>query len=136
MLVIERNPLAQSILRATLESEVAAFEMADGGTQALDMLRAMSFDAIVAEGASIAMAGQDSLDSLSTLVAAAPNALFTVLWSGLTDEDKVELARRGAARVLAKPIGARALLDALRTGPPADATVGASAAELGRRTAA
>jgi signal transduction histidine kinase len=136
MLVIERNPLAQSILRATLEGEVAALEIVDGGPQALAALREAPFDAIVAEGASIALPGQDSFEALSTLLAEAPHATLTILWANLTDEDRAELAARGAARILAKPIAARTLLDALRIEPPADPAAVQPTGQIGRKTAA
>jgi len=119
MLVVERNPLAQSILRATIEGEVASLEIVDGGEQALEAIRDRAFDAIVAEGASIALPGLDSFESVAALVAAAPDAVLTILWSGLTDADRAELVARGADRILAKPIAARVLLEALRADPPA-----------------
>jgi signal transduction histidine kinase/CheY-like chemotaxis protein len=118
MLVIERNPLAQSILRATIEGEVASLEIVDGGEQAIETLGERSFDAIVAEGASIALPSLDPFESVAAIVAAAPGATVTMLWSGLTDADRDRLAECGAARILAKPIAARALLEALKTDPP------------------
>ena len=127
MLVIERNPLAQSILRATIEGDVASLEIVDGGEQAIEAIRGRSFDAIVAEGASIALPGLDPFGSVTALVSAAPKAIVTVLWSGLTEADREKLAECGAARILAKPIAARALLEALKSDLPLDGKADAAA---------
>ena len=137
LLVIDRNPLAQSILRATIESEVALLEIADGAAQALEMIRDQPFDAIVAEGASIALPGLDSFESVAALLAAAPDATVTVLWSALTEEDRAALVERGVHRVLAKPIAAKALLEALRSDPvPADEAAVPRLAGIDRKSAA
>jgi signal transduction histidine kinase/ActR/RegA family two-component response regulator len=121
VLVIERNPLAQSILRATIEGEVAGFEIAESGEHALAAIATQRFDAIVAEGASMTLPGLDGYESVVRLRAAAPDAAVTILWAGLTDEIHTALVAAGAARVLGKPIAAKALLEALRTPvPPAD----------------
>jgi signal transduction histidine kinase len=129
LLVIDRNPLAQSILRATIEGEVTGFEIADSGEQALAMIAEQPFDAIVAEGASVTLPGLDGAASVAMLCAAAPDAAVTILWAGLTEEIRAPLLAAGAARVLGKPIAAKALLEALRT-PPA----GGHAAPAGERT--
>ncbi|MDB5690514.1 MAG: tetratricopeptide repeat protein [Sphingomonas bacterium] len=119
LLVIERNPLAQSILRATVETEVARLEIANSGEDALAMIAAQPFDAIVAEGASATLPGLDGIASVARLCAAVPGASVTILWSGLTEEIRGQLIASGAARVLGKPIAAKALLEALRAAAPA-----------------
>jgi signal transduction histidine kinase/CheY-like chemotaxis protein len=120
LLVIERNPLAQSILRATIEGEVGGLEIADSGEHALAAIATQRFDGIVAEGASLTLPGLDGYESVARLCAAAPDAAVTILWAGLTDEIRAGLLAAGATRVLGKPIAAKALLEALRTAAPAD----------------
>jgi signal transduction histidine kinase len=138
LLVVERNPLAQSILRATIEGEVAQFEIAEGGEQALAMIAAQPFDQIVGDGASITLPGRDAFESVASLCAAAPEATVTVLWPGITDEIHDRLLASGAARALGKPIAAKALLEALCNSPldndQARAPAGVIAAE--RKSAA
>ncbi len=114
LLLVERNPLAQSILRAVLEIEVAAFAIAQNGEEALALLAAGGFDEIVAEGASIAPDGGDRFDAVAALAAAAPHATLTLLWSAPTESDRATLLARGATRVLAKPISAKAVLEAVK----------------------
>ncbi len=115
LLLVDRNPLAQSIVRAVIENEVAAFAVADSGDDAIQLAEDENFDEIIVESASAGVNGMDRTESVRALATRIPTAALTLLCPDLTDPVREALIEAGARRVLAKPISAKSLLEAIKT---------------------
>ena len=111
LLVIERNPLTQSVLEAVLEPHLRGVEFANDGDEAAAVLRRESYDHVVIDLASL---GSDPVAGIAALRENAPGASLTVLAGELPAETFADLARMGVARVLTKPVAAPLLLATLR----------------------
>ena len=113
LLVIEGNPLAQSVLRSILSAEVRGLEIIGGVDAALEMLRLQRFDHILADGAALAPELDERVAKLGRLAEAA-GAPVTLLWPAPDEALVARLRAAGAAEVLAKPISPPDLVAALR----------------------
>ena len=113
LLVVEGNPLTQSVLRSALASEVRALEFAAGTESALEQLGLQRFDRILADAAALGPDLDRRLAALARLVRAA-GAPVSLLWPSPDEALVARLIAAGAQEVLAKPISPAELLDALR----------------------
>jgi CheY-like chemotaxis protein len=108
VLLVEANPLAQSVLKAALGPRVATIEVAATLPSALTLLNSRPFDLVLAEGRTLAD-GDDALGGLASLRTAAGDGRLSVLWGG-APADAPSLVERGAHHVAAKPISTADLL--------------------------
>ena len=114
LLLVDRNPLAQSIVRAVIEKEVASFATADSGDDAILLGEDGNFDEVIVENASATVGNLDRTESVRALAAALPAATITLLVPELTESVRDALIAAGAHRVLGKPISAKSLLEAVK----------------------
>ncbi len=112
LLVIEANPLIQSVLRGALSAHVRALEIADGAA-ALDLLRIERFDRVLADAGALGVDLDERVAGVSR-VAEAARAPVAVLWPAPDEALIGRLRAAGAAEVLSKPITPADLLAALR----------------------
>jgi signal transduction histidine kinase len=113
VLAVEPNPLAQSLLRAALTSEVRGLEVVSSWPEALGALAGQTFDLILADGSALEDQGGEALAMLPSLVREARGTPVVALWSG--DPDDVErLLTGGCAHVVRKPIATGDLVAELR----------------------
>ena len=125
VLLIEANPLAQSMLRAVLQSQVRALEIVPSVEAALTALGSGRFDQILGEGTTLTTNGWVAEEAVGELSAAAPQARVTVLWATPTETQIAGLLAAGARKVLAKPISTADLVADLHAAcqePSRDAT--------------
>ena len=101
LLVIEANPLAQSVLRSALTPKVRDLEIAAGPDEALQALKLGVFDHVLADGAALGAAEEDRLPQLTAVAA---SAAVSVMWPLPDEALKARLLQAGAAQVLVKPI--------------------------------
>ncbi len=101
LLIIEANPLAQSVLRSALTPKVRDLEIAGAPQEALQALKLGVFDHVLADGAALGAAEEDRLEQLSAVAAL---TAVSVMWPSPDDALKGRLLEAGAAQVLAKPI--------------------------------
>ena len=113
LLVVEANPLAQSVLRSALSGEVRGIEIVGGVEAALELLGVQRFDHVLADGAALAADLDDRVANLARVVQAAA-APVSLLWPGPDEALVQRLCAAGATEVLAKPISPADLLAALR----------------------
>jgi signal transduction histidine kinase len=113
LLVIEANPLAQSVLRGALSGEVRALETAASAAAALELFALQRFDRVLVDGGALAAASDDRLGMLARLAKVA-HAPVSVLWPAPDEGQIGQLRAAGADQVLAKPITPADLLAALR----------------------
>ena len=114
VLLVEANPLAQSMMKAALAPHVRALEIVGSGALALSTLEQKHFDRIVVEGAASQLPDTERMESIQRLIEAARKSPVSVLWSQPTDEDTQALMTLGAAQVLAKPMSPQAIVERLK----------------------
>ncbi len=112
LLIVEANPLAQSVLRSALSTKVRDLEIAAAPADALQALKLGVFDHVLADGAALGAAEEERLEQLSAIAAAAP---VTVMWPSPDEALKARLIHSGAAQVLAKPVTPADVAAALAT---------------------
>ena len=129
LLVVEANPLAQSVLRSMLSSHVRGLEVVGDAEAALEMLGLQRFDHVLADGAALAAELDERVANLSRLAQAAA-APVSLMWPSPDEALVARLRAAGAAEILAKPISPAELLAALRRArePAAPAPAEATAA--------
>jgi signal transduction histidine kinase len=109
ILLVEANPLAQSVLKAAFAPHAERIEIAASLDAAMATLQSRDFDVVLAEGG--ALGGAPGLDRL----AACPGAArICVLWAGAA-EDVDQLLRGGADHVARKPISTGDLVAELKS---------------------
>jgi CheY-like chemotaxis protein len=108
LLLVEANPLAQSVLKAALGPQVASVEVVPTLAAALTALGDRPFDLVLAEGRTLAD-GEEPFAGLAPLVAAAGRGRVSILWGG-APEEVASLTDAGAHHVARKPISATDLV--------------------------
>ena len=112
LLIIEANPLAQSVLRSTFGARVRDLEVAPSADEALEALELGVFDHVLADGAALGGSEDERLQRLEA-IALASQAGITVMWPSPEEATRARLLAAGAAQVLAKPITPSDLVAAL-----------------------
>jgi signal transduction histidine kinase len=115
LLVVEANPLAQSVMRALLQSKVAALELVASAPRALDSLGASAPDVVLAEVGALGPDTGTQLSALRDLVSAARGAPVAALCASPTPDMIAALRDAGAVQVLSKPINGPNLLTQLES---------------------
>ena len=112
LLVVEDNPLAQSMLRAVLQSKVARLDFATSLDAAAEA-NPPSYDRIIVDGACLSRAhSEDPIRALHRF-AAKLSVPLTALWPSPGAGDVARLNAIGVDQILAKPISADALVASL-----------------------
>jgi len=114
VLLVEANPLVQSMMKAALAPHVRTLEIVGSGALALTTLGQRHFDHILIEGTAAHMPNMDCFRSIEILIAAARQSPVSILWSEPTEYDRSILMALGAARVLAKPMSTQAIVQNLQ----------------------
>ncbi|HEY5409965.1 MAG TPA: ATP-binding protein [Caulobacteraceae bacterium] len=103
LLIVEANPLAQSVLRSTFAAKVRDLEITASAEDAESALKLGVFDHVLADGAALGAAEEERLQGLRGLILADGPAV-SLMWPSPSDELTARLLRSGPAQVLAKPI--------------------------------
>ena len=101
LLIIEANPLAQSVLRSTFAAKVRDLEIAGSPEEALQAMALGVFDHVLADGAAL---GAEEAERLQRLSAIAEATAVSVMWPSPDEALQQRLLAAGAAQVLPKPI--------------------------------
>ncbi|WP_165799612.1 ATP-binding protein [Sphingomonas oleivorans] len=115
LLLIEANPLTQSVLRAVLAGQVRSIEVVADLGGALAALGAGHFDHILAETGSIAAEGEDPTGPVRTILEAAGRARLSLWCQDPGEERRAALLQAGVDQILLKPIAAGELAAALQS---------------------
>ena len=103
LLIVEANPLAQSVLRSTFAAKVRELEITASADEAEEALKLGVFDHVLADGAALGAEEEERLQRLSGLAVAGGPAI-SLMWPSPSPDLKARLLHAGAAQVLAKPI--------------------------------
>ncbi len=113
LLIVEANPLAQSVLRSTFAGKVGRLEVVASGAEAREALKLAAFDHLLADAAALGADDAERAQSLSQIVGQTGGAV-TVMCPSPSQAQREQFTAAGAAQVLAKPITPAQLLEALR----------------------
>ncbi|WP_294060897.1 ATP-binding protein [Sphingomonas sp.] len=111
LLVVERNPIARSMIRTLLQPHLEP-RFAASLDEALAMIAAYPPARLLADEATLKVSTGDALAALQALAAAASGSEVTVLWAAPDAETRGRLEACGRVRVLQKPVASVALLAA------------------------
>ncbi len=114
ILIVEPNPLSQSILRAMLDSKVRAVETIAAPSLAMDLLAKRAFDIVVVDLAGLSTNQTPPMEALAAL-AKCDVRLIAVLAPSPSPDDVAALHANGAGVVIGKPISASAFNAQLQT---------------------
>jgi signal transduction histidine kinase len=115
MLVLDRNPIARSMLKTLLEPRVGTLRFLATPDEALAALGEGEVTHLVMDEGTIKAAGDDPFATLGRLAAAAreAGAVGAVLWARPDAETIARFAELNLDQVIEKPISASALIAAL-----------------------
>lgn len=110
-LIVDRNPIVRSMLRALLEPHFETVSLANGIDEACAMIAA-SRPRLVLLDEAVARDADEPIVAIAALADAARDAGAGVklLWTGATADERDAFARIGIADVIAKPIAGQALV--------------------------
>ena len=112
MLIVDRNPIARSMLRTLFEPHMATLRFAASPAEALEALAAAPAAHLLIDEATLKAAGGDTFEALRELVSAAGSGTVAVLWNGPDADTREAILAAGISHLLEKPISGAALLAA------------------------
>ena len=110
LLIVEANPLAQSVMRALLHAKVAGLEMASSVAPALESLHTSAPNLILVEISALGPDLTTQLNALKHMVRTANGAPIATLCASPTPDVIATLLDAGATQVWSKPINGPSLL--------------------------
>jgi signal transduction histidine kinase len=113
LVVLDRNPIARSVLKTLLEPRVAMLRFAGSADEALKMLEEGGVTRLLADEMTLKADPEGPMDTLRKLSAAASELCVTVLWLKPDDDVKSQLQAAGAGQIVEKPVAGPALIEAL-----------------------
>jgi CheY-like chemotaxis protein/anti-sigma regulatory factor (Ser/Thr protein kinase) len=117
MLILDRNPIARSMLRTLFEPKVAALRFAASAEEALAMIRECAVTHLLIDEATLKAGGDAPMETLAALATASMSAARAVLWMKPDDQIRSQLLAAGIDKIVEKPIAGAALVAAIITEP-------------------
>nr|WP_294810957.1 ATP-binding protein [uncultured Sphingomonas sp.] len=115
MLILDRNPIARSMLRTLLEPKTASLRFAATIEEMLAMIEEGGVTHLLLDEATLKAGENPPIEAVATLAAAGGSAKCAVLWMKPDAELKSQLLTTGIEQVIEKPIAGAALVAALIT---------------------
>ena len=113
LLIVDRNPIARSMLKTLFEPRTATLRFAGSAEEGLAMLQAnAATHLLIDEGTAKAGEG-DPLEMIRTFAAAAPDARSFVLWAKPDEDIRSQLLAAGIEEIIEKPVSGASLVDAV-----------------------
>ena len=114
VLLVEANPIMQSIMRSVLDPQVAGIEIVAGGIDAERVLAASPIDLVLADGAALGL--DPKVAGALACAAAGQGARTVLLWPAPDEAVRAAVAQQAdIALLVAKPIGAADLVGAIKS---------------------
>ena len=114
LLILDRNPITRSMLRAVMEPRAGKVLFAGTVDEAIGLMRAGEIGQVLIDDATI-KASEDVSVSISMLGTAAEETgiMTNMLWPAPADDERAAFLAAGIGAVIAKPIAGAALLSLL-----------------------
>lgn len=113
LLIVDRNPITRSMLRALLEQPAGIVEFAGTIGEAAERAVRGGIALVLVDEGTARACGEAMNDDLRSLVAAAGGTTIALLWNKPSAADVDALQSLGLTRIIAKPIAGPALRQAL-----------------------
>ncbi len=113
LVVLDRNPIARSMLRTLLEPRVARLRFAANVGEALPMLEEGGVGHLLADEGTLKAEAEGAAQALTALRAADGSVSHTILWLKPDAETVAELIAASDGKILEKPITGASLIDAI-----------------------
>ncbi|NYT39198.1 histidine kinase [Sphingomonas sp. R-74633] len=118
LVVLDRNPIARSMLRTLFEPRVARLRFAANVAEALAMLEAGGVSHLLADEGTLKIESEGAASALRALRAASETTSHFVLWLKPDVETVDELVAASGGRIIEKPVTGADLINAII--PPAE----------------
>ncbi|KRC81701.1 ATP-binding protein [Sphingomonas sp. Root241] len=115
MLILDRNPIARSMLRTLLEPKTASLRFVATAEEALAMVEEGGVTHLLLDEATLKAGDGEPMVTLATLAAASAPAMCAVLWMKPDDALRSQLLATGIGQIIEKPISGAALVAAIIT---------------------
>ena len=115
MLILDRNPIARSMLRTLLEPKTASLRFAATTEEVLAMIEEGGVTHLLLDEATLKAGEGAPMEAVATLAAASAPAMCAVLWMKPDDELRSQLLATGIGQIIEKPISGAALVAAIIT---------------------
>jgi CheY-like chemotaxis protein/anti-sigma regulatory factor (Ser/Thr protein kinase) len=114
LVILDRNPIARSMLRAVLEARAGSITFAGSVDEAIALMRAGGVARLLIDDTTI-KACEDPPATLTMLatVASETNIVSCLLWLAPDNDQRAGLLATGISTLIAKPISGAALLETL-----------------------
>jgi signal transduction histidine kinase/Tfp pilus assembly protein PilF len=113
MLILDRNPIARSMLRTLLEPKLASLRFGASAGEALAMMDEKAVTHLLVDEATLKAGEGEPLETLGELVAAVSPGACSVLWMKPDTETHAQLLAKGVVQVIEKPVSGAALIAAV-----------------------
>lgn len=115
MLILDRNPIARSMLRTLLEPKTDSLRFAATAEEALEMIEEGGVTHLLLDEATLKAGEGEPMEAMATLAAASAPAMCAVLWMKPDAELRSQLLATGIGQIIEKPISGSALVAAIIT---------------------
>lgn len=115
MVILDRNPIARSMLRTLLEPKTASLRFAATIQEALAMIEEGGVTHLLLDEATLKAGDGEAMETVAALAAASAPAMCAVLWMKPDDELRSQLLATGIRQIIEKPIAGAALVAAIIT---------------------
>jgi signal transduction histidine kinase/CheY-like chemotaxis protein len=114
LIILDRNPISRSMLRAVLEARAGSVLFAGTADEAIGLMAAGGVSRLLIDDATL-KANEDLPGAMRALAAAAKDAgaVSALLWPAPGDDQRAEFLAAGLDLVIAKPIAGAALAELL-----------------------
>lgn len=123
LIIVDRNPITRSMLRALLAPRAGEVGFAGSAEEVIAAVGKYPPTLILIDEATL-RASEDAMGALAQIVSAAAGAKVALLWAAPDAEMRAQLMASGIDQLIAKPIGGAALVEMLY---PAETIDGAGA---------
>ncbi|RYD51575.1 MAG: histidine kinase [Sphingomonadales bacterium] len=113
MLIIDRNPIARSILKTLLAPRVATLRFAASAEEALIMFSESAPTHLLIDETTVKAGEGPVMDTIQTLCAAVPGISVTALWVKPDGAIVSELRSAGIGQIVEKPVSGATLIEAV-----------------------
>ena len=130
LLIVDRNPIARSMLKAVLEPRAGSVAFAGSLTEAETAIAAGGIVTVLIDEATAKASGDDLHAALLQLVSLAKTAgaRTAILWAAPAEDERSALLATGIEQIIVKPIAGPALATALYSSPIKNVSLASRAA--------
>lgn len=113
MLVVDRNPIARSMLKTLFEPRVATLRFVATPDEAMSAIKEGGVTHLLIDEGTLKAAAANPMETLRNLVNATATAFSAVLWLKPDEATRSQLLDAGVRKVVEKPVTGAALIEAV-----------------------